>query len=498
MGERITVVGGTDSSIAVTLDGAQALTLAHQFVDELDNYYQNNQLNFLNVAGDTAAAESGHYNYGVITQGGAYSAGNGYNYIVAGGYNSKPSATGWVDPSTATLLDDVVTINSAMNSSQFIKVLAGNVKNFEYNANEESGQLAAGNVNNSVIFNGNTVSGGDWDIRTGQGDDTVITGAGNNSVSASSGRNTINITAGIRNEVVSDGQDTITASSDSHAINSVTLRGGTSQDYHAQVDINDGSNVTDQSYYNTVTVGGASTISGGTYGSYTFNGVSTSTNHGILLCGTSSTVSVAGGGLEAVLGTSNTIAAAGNEHIGFFNGGGNYSVSTAGDMVGFGTDGLNYTLNVTGDATSMFVADSGNETLDASGSTSGISIYANTVVGANTNFVATGGSGDDIMTAGTGNSTFTGGAGDNTFMFSKSSSDNGNTVITDFSKANDKIEIYDYGLDNDSLSQLLANSTNDANGNAVLKLTGHTITLEGVSVNDLTVEQFTVANPGTK
>lgn len=84
MGERITVVGGTDSSIAVTLDGTQAVSLAKQFGKELQDYYAGNKLNYMGVTDSPASVED-QLGYGIITQAGAYSAGNGYDYIVVGG-----------------------------------------------------------------------------------------------------------------------------------------------------------------------------------------------------------------------------------------------------------------------------------------------------------------------------------------------------------------------------------------------------------------------------
>ncbi|CAI3952642.1 calcium-binding protein [Commensalibacter papalotli (ex Botero et al. 2024)] len=502
MGERITVVGGTDSTIAVTLDGTQALKLAKQFSQELQNYYSVDQLNFLDVTADGAAPVEHKIGYGVITQGGAaYSAGNGYDYIVVGGKNAQSPKMGMTatEINNLSLLNGPVTINSVMNSSQFVRVLSGNIQSFTYNAGQESGQLAAGAENSNVVFNGNTVNGGNWDIAVGTGNNTIVAGSGNNNISIGNqaltgqGQSSIDLTAGKINNVTSYGQDTITASNDSTAQNRVSLFGGLSEDIHSTVNLNEGAAVNDFSFYNVVTVGGGSTIQGGTYGNYTFNG-SNDSNAGQLNGGQSSSIT-ATGDLQVVQGDSNTINA--SRSLSFFNGVGNTEATAQGQFVGFGAGGLNYTLNASGNDSGLFVADVGNETLNASGSTSALQIYANTVVGGSSDFVASGGSGNDTLVAGTGNATFSGGAGDNLFMFNKAITDNGNTVITDFSKNGngDKIGLYNYGLDNDSIANLLKTSENDAKGNAVLKLDGHTITIEGVSVSDLTVNQFDVANP---
>lgn len=493
MGERITVVGGTDSAIAVTLDGTQAISLAKQFGSELQDYYASNKLNYMNVT-DSPTSVDDQIGYGMITQGGAYNAGNGYDYIVVGGFNEADPSVGMTATqiNNATLLNEAVTIDSAMNASQNVKVLAGNTGGFTYNASLESGQFTGGNTENNIVFNGNTLNGGNWNIVTGNGNNTIIAGAGNNTIQAGEGDNVINLTAGNINQVISNGKDTITASDSSTAKNSVTLNGGYSTDFNATVSLNAGASVSDLSYYNTVTVGGGSTINGGTSGTYTFNGVGNS-DQSTLNDGNNSTIT-ASGDLKVVHGDSNTITASGD--LSFLNGVGTTENNVTGSVNAFGAAGLDYTLNITDSGSGYFVADVGNETLNASGSTQALQVYANTVVGGTSDFVATGGSGNDTLVAGTGDSTFTGGAGDNLFMFNKNTADNGNTVITDFSKegSDNKIGLFNYGLDSSSLQSLLDNSKNDASGNAVLNLDGHTITIEGVSVSDLTVNQFEVAN----
>ncbi|EHD13029.1 hypothetical protein CIN_20120 [Commensalibacter intestini A911] len=512
MGERITVVGGTDSAIAVTLDGTQAISLAKQFGSELQDYYASNKLNYMNVT-DSPTSVDDQIGYGMITQGGGYSAGNGYDYIVVGGFNADVSPNVGMTAtqiSNATLLDQAVTIDSAMNASQNVKVLAGNTGGFVYNASLESGQFVGGNAQNNIVFTGNTLNGGNWNIVVGDGNNVIVAGSGNNTIDAGDGNNTIKsgtgnntITAGEGNNIItltdgninqvnSNGNDTIVASSDSTAKNSVTLNGGYSADYNATVNLNAGASVSDLSFYNTVTVGGGSTINGGTSGTYTFNGVGNS-DQSTLNDGNNSTIT-ASGDLKVVHGDSNTITASGD--LSFLNGVGTTENNVTGSVNAFGAAGLDYTLNITDSGSGYFVADVGNETLNASGSTQALQVYANTVVGGTSDFVATGGSGNDTLVAGTGDSTFTGGAGDNLFMFNKNTADNGNTVITDFSKegSDNKIGLFNYGLDSSSLQSLLDNSKNDASGNAVLNLDGHTITIEGVSVSDLTVNQFEVAN----
>ena len=98
-----------------------------------------------------------------------------------------------------------------------------------------------------------------------------------------------------------------------------------------------------------------------------------------------------------------------------------------------------------------------------------------------------GGAGDDWLYAGVGNDTLTGGSGEDTFAILQA---DGGTSITDFDTGNDKIYLGALA-DNDgeppTLADLLDDIT-DESGNAVIDFTdwgGGTVTLEGVSKNDL-------------
>lgn len=210
----------------------------------------------------------------------------------------------------------------------------------------------------------------------------------------------------------------------------------------------------------------------------TFNGNSFTT---ALLTNTNATVS---GGANYNINTDSSLlfsTATGN----------NYITTTA--LAGiFGADGANTTLT-SFTVASLFVAGDGNETLNGSRSVSAITTYASTTSDHNTNLVVSTGRGDDELNAGTGNSTFTGGAGNNLFVFNKDTDAGGKTVITDFAaSAGNKISLYNYNLTQDSLNSLLANSHNDSNGNAILNLDNHQITVQGVSINNLHTQQFNI------
>lgn len=176
----------------------------------------------------------------------------------------------------------------------------------------------------------------------------------------------------------------------------------------------------------------------------------------------------------------------------FSQGTGFNSIVNTGQTFIFGTDGLNLVLR-SYNSDALFVAGEGNETLNAAGSTSPITVYASQTSNHNTNLVVTTGSGNDELDAGTGNSTLNGGAGNNIFVFNKDTDAGGRTVIGDFAvSAGNKISLYNYNLTQDSLGALLASSHNDSNGNAVLNLDNHQITVQGVSINNLHTEQFNI------
>lgn len=406
---------------------------------------------------------------GILQQAGTYQIPNGYEYLAV------------ADDSEAN--SGAITINSDGFVANNINVLAGRESGLTYNASNESGQII--NTAGSLNFNGSGKTG-EWVIYTGDGNSSITATDGNNKINTGAGKNTVVLGTG-NNTVYSQGQDTITGAATGY--NTVTLAGSNSEVTLGEtVLVNDSSTGRN----NNITVGKNSTVFGGVSTTVSYNDGDQNRFQG----GTNNTVSAASDAskLQVIHGTDNTYNV--DQQLSLFNGVGSTDITVNGQFLAFGASASDYTLNAGGTDNGLFVADKGNETLSASGSSANLLIYAYSVSGAQSSFEATGGSGNDTLVAGTGNSTFTGGAGDNLFLFTKSTAENGNTVITDFANSSqNKIGLLDYGLDNDSLAQLLQTSQNDASGNAVLNLDGgHTVTIQGVSVSDLNANQFEIMN----
>lgn len=487
----ITVVGGSDSAIAVTVDGSEATRLAEQFRDDLlTHYYKDRDLDISTfTSGEDVhlTKPSSNVAEGAIINGGQYNVDDSVDYLVVGGFNKNNTAN-------PILLTNPVTINSAMSSGHYVRILAGNVANsvgqvaVEYHAGKEAGTFIGGSNNNPVHFIGNETDGSNWKVSTGNGDDTIISGSGNNTINAGGGNNTISLGGG-NNSVNSNGQDTITAP-DNGGYNTITLKGGSST-----VHVGTNSVVNDVSSANHITVGGGSTVVGGDSGNIEFDSANNG-NMNMLVGGDSNTITATADNLQVVHGSNDTFDVAGN--LKFFNGVGETNTTITGSSNGnsqiYGASGLDFHLTAQNNSSSvLLVAGTGNETLDASHSSSDVLVYANTQadVSSTTKLLATGGSGNDTLVAGVGSSTLTGGDGDNVFMFTKESDTNGNTVITDFSKSKgNKIEFLNYGFDQNDINNILKNAQTDSQGNAVLDLTNHKLTLQGVSVSDLDISQF--------
>ena len=510
----ITVPGGSDSSIAVTVDGSQALALANQIRDDIvSHYYKTDRdidvTNFYN--GDDISPLAPRSNLlfdGVIKNGGVYNVKDGVNFITVGTLikdGQKLDANDKFDANNFSFLNEPVTVNSAMSANQYIRVLAGIDGQVTYKAGKESGQFAGGSKDHPINFIGNDQEGGRWQIATGDGDDTIASGSGNNVINAGAGKNKITLGTG-NNQVTSDGQDTITAPNG--GFNSITIRGG-----HSLINIGDNSLINDVSSNNVITVGGGSTVIGGNAGNVTFNAASNdghnnNHNRNEFLGGQNNTITASTDNFDVIHGVNNTFNI--NGSFKFFNGTGNTNVTlTGGQNITtqtqiFGADGLNFHLtakdvNDPNNPVLLVAGGGGNQTLDGSTSSSNLLIYSDSTKGATTQLLGVGGAGNDTLVGGVGSNTLTGGEGNNLFIFTKDTDQGGKTLITDFSKSkNNMVEFLNYGFNRSDVDRILQNAHQDDKGNAVLDLGNHQLILQGVSVKDLNGTQFTYINDPVK
>lgn len=463
----ITINGGASGS-QVTINADKqtdaAYDLAGQVVKQLADISNTTLVSEI-VSGSDPATESNKINVGTIDQAGDYTVSSAYKYVVVGDKTEVTSAT-----------DARINLTGVGKIGDTVNVVAGHKAGTTYKAGQESGTFI--NTASTAIFDGTGDKTGSWNIQTGSADDMIVLTNGNNTVNAGLGNNNIYLGKG-NNAVYSYGHDTISGGEGGYQ--SVTLFGGNST-----VDVGTSSLVIDSSSKNTISVGGESTVVGGQNSTVKFMGGQGNSFMG----GVNDTISAIKGNLTVVHGSENNITV--DNTLTFLNGTGNNTV-TAGNATVFGATGLNMNINVTKSSQdgSLFVAGGGNETLNGSASTGALHVFANNQAG--TQLEAIGGSGDDTLVGGAGDSKFTGGAGNNLFAFIKNDAQTHN-VITDFkASVGNKIGLYNYGLDANSLQNALQSAVDQA-GNTTLSFGATSITLEGVKASDLSVANFDISN----
>lgn len=412
-------------------------------------------------------------------------------------------------------------------------LIGGNGNNFIY-SDEGEAKISLGDGNNTVRGGYDRIKGNNiFDI--GDGDNKVTLLGGSNQITLGKGKNDIDIwghdnvihtgtgyniinlfrdnslpslhankvytsyTSSNKiklntdnNDIFSLGQDTITSSNNVVRQN-ITLVGG-----HSEVNVANGF-INDMSDHNQIKTTLSSTITGGTDGTIEYSYQvenNQDNNENLLIGGENDTVSALNGAnLKAVRGIDNQFDRIDGDLI-LEDPTGMTSANVKGNVSIRGADGLNLTLKTSGQKQNIFTAGYGNETLDSSMSNANIKVEAYTDQSNPSSLIAVTGSGNDTLMAGAGYATLSGGSGNNLFSFVKENDRNGHTVIADFSSSQgNKIGLFHYGLTQDSLNQLLRNSYNDYDGNAVLNLdNNHTITLQGIDVANLKADQFVITS----
>lgn len=386
-GGAVSVPGTSGSTITYNFSNAQNTALAQQIANVLVTASVAGSLNVQAYSGSTPSPVPGDTNeLAVSAAGGVVSVPAGYTYTVdstGGGNFSVLGAQNFIGG------DGNIAVTSAAGTS----------------------------TDNIVLGNGSDttwlVAGSTYNVAAGNGADT-FTAAGTGTVTGGTGANTFFVggastTSGSSsNVVVSNGTDTVIAGYGTASIianNSALIFNGLGND----TDFVNGS-ATIVSSANT-----ASTIAGGPTGAETVFGNT----------GASQTIFDGGSKLEFVAGANDSATILGG--------------STQATLFGGSGSNINYANQGTGSITgALFVAGSGNETLNAAGSNS-----ANTFWGGTGADSMVGGSGNDLMIAGTGSGTMAGGAGNNIFEFLNGHA-GGNYTISDFS-SNDLLALFGYG-----------------------------------------------------
>jgi hypothetical protein len=154
--------------------------------------------------------------------------------------------------------------------------------------------------------------------------------------------------------------------------------------------------------------------------------------------------------------------------------------SSAGAVTVFGAANTSVNLIGSSGLPNYVVAGSGNETLNAAGSSSPDWLSVATGVSSAATVVMVGGSGADTLVGGSaaGSTVMTGGGGDNAFVFFKQAAGGAHDIITDFS-ANDSVYIEGYAAG--TASGLQAASTVTASGLMLSLSDGTTITFSNVT-----------------
>nr|WP_220790407.1 calcium-binding protein [Gluconacetobacter takamatsuzukensis] len=442
-------MGATGTNVNVTVDGGDTLALANAYAKTLRESAAGKNFSTLQNGFNSASVGS---SVGMITVGGAYALDGAYVNIVAGALSGASDA--------------VLTVPVAIDAHEVttpVDAISGTLGGTTFLGGAAGGSFLA-TAGDNVFIGGS----GNFTIDMGAGNDLVVTDGGSDTVDAGSGQNRIFLGNGT-NSVDSMGTDTIIGTLGTQ---SVTINAGSSL-----VLLGENATVVDNAARSIVSVGGGSTVSGGAQDQVAFTGAS-----GTISGAVSDTISAAGD-LEVSQGVGNTISVTGS--LTFLNGTGMTSV-VAGQSTIFGAAGLTMTLGASGPT--LFVANTGNETLDGALASNPLHAFAD---GGSVTFV--GGTGNDTLVGGTGSATMTGGGGDNLFAFTKGASSGGDNVITDFgSAAGNMVALYQYGYQNGNGLQGVLSAATVSGGNSTIQLNDSTrITFVGVT--DLKASDFTLS-----
>jgi Ca2+-binding RTX toxin-like protein len=388
---------------------------------------------------------------------------SGANTLIGGGGNDTliggaGSDTYIVSDSSDTIQEDVGAAGTDTVVSSVTHTLASNIENLTLSQTS--------NVNGTGNADDNTLIGN-------SGDNTLTGGAGNDQLEGRAGTDTLVGGTGNDTYVITDALDSITenASQGTDTVEShITYTLGSNLENLTLI----GSghiNATGNSGDNTITGGaGRNRIDGGT-GADAMAGAGGDDTY--FVDNVSDTVTESGsGGTDTVQSSVTFTIGANVENLTLTGSGDLDAYGNTGNNVLRGTSGVNYINGNSGDDTLFGYG--GNDTVNGGNGTD--SLY--------------GDAGSDTLNGGAGDDSLRGGAGRDTFVFS---SGFGNDTLYDFTVGFDSIDLS--SLNFGTYASLLSN-TADVSGDAVITLSGNTITLGGVTKSQLQQDDFIGLTPG--
>ena len=436
-----------------------------------------------------APAQSGKTNEAVVidpAEDATYSVPAGYQALFAGG--------------TA----DVTLSDTAVGNA----ILVANQGNDELIAGAPNDILVAGSGNDSLVGGNyaNTVMGGVGfaTVFAGAGAMHIVEGSGpmfftgrsngGSTISGGTGALVADLTGNHQTALVGSGPATITAAGSSNDVvggtssltatitgSGDTVQAGSGSNTVVSAGSGDlimGSTVAGAGPLMVTEIGTNDTIQGGT------NPTTVTASSATQVYGGSGSLNFVGGaGMSTVFGGSGATSVTAGAGGVIFNVDGASSAtvnSGAGAVTVFGAPNTSVDLIGSSGLPDYVVAGAGNETLNASGSSSSNWLSVATTVSTESTVVMVGGSGSDTLVAGSapGSEIMTGGGGADAFVFFKQVAGGASDIITDFN-ANDAVYIEGYGPG--SASALQAASTVTAAGLTLTLSDGTTITFSNLT-----------------
>jgi hypothetical protein len=436
-----------------------------------------------------APAQNGKTNEAVVTdpaENATYSVPTGYQALFAGGQA------------------DVTLSDTAVGNA----ILVANQGNDELIAGAPNDILVAGSGNDSLV-GGNytsTVMGGvgATTVFAGAGAMHVVEGSGpmffsgnsngGSTISGGSGPLTANLTGEHQTVQVGSGAATITAAGSANDViggtsalsatitgTADTVQAGTGSNALVSSGSGDliiGSTVSGAGPLSVTESGTNDTIQGGT------NPTTVTASSAALVYGGSGSLDFVGGtGIATVFGGAGAdLVTAGTGGVIFNLGAADNATvnSGTGAVTVFGAPNTSVNLIGSSGLPDYVVAGAGNETLNASGSSSSNWLSVSTTVSSAASVVMVGGAGNDTLIAGSapGSEVMTGGGGDNAFVFFKQVAGGASDIITDFN-ADDAVYIEGYAPGSAGALQAASRQTS---GGLMLTLSdGTTITFSNLT-----------------